>query len=100
MKFSLPKFLKIEGLITELSTGLNRLNLLDNFESMETEVVIPSGVELKIQHALGFIPQRYLIVSHLGNAVISRGTSSWDRTFAYLYNYGPDSATLKVIFYR
>jgi hypothetical protein len=100
MKFNLSKLLKLEDLIRELSIGLKRLNLLDNFDAAEHEVTIASSTEAKIHHGLSFIPQRYLIVSHLGNAVISRGTNEWDLNFAYLYNYGPDSATLKVIFYR
>jgi hypothetical protein len=100
MKFNLSKLLDLQALITELSVGLKRLNLLDNFEAYETEVTVPSANELKIRHNLPFIPQRYVIVSHLGNGVISRGTSSWTRDFAYIYNYGPDSVTLKIIFYR
>lgn len=100
MKFNLSKFLSLQTLITELSIGLTKLNLTDNFEAREIEVVIPATSEAKIQHNLGFVPKRYLIVDFLGNGVISRGTNSWDRTFAYLYNYGTDQATLKVIFYK
>lgn len=100
MKFNISKLLNLQSLIAELSVGLKRLNLLDNFESFEQEVTIASATESRINHDLDFIPSRYLIVSHLGNGVISRGTSEWTRTMAYLYNYGPDSVTLKVIFYR
>jgi len=100
MKFNLSKFLNLQSLISELSIGLSHLNLLTNFDAAEQEITIPSAQGLKIQHGLDFIPTRYLVVSHLGNGVISKGTISWDRNFAYLHNYGPSSVTLKVIFYR
>jgi hypothetical protein len=100
MKFDLSNLMKLKKLISELSVGLNRLNLLDNFEASERVVELDDGVETKVQHGASFIPQRYLIVSLSGNAVISRGTTSWDRTFAYLYNHGPDPVTVKIIFYR
>lgn len=100
MKFNLSNLLNVQALISELSIGLKRLNLVNNFEAKEVEVAVAPAEEARVQHSLGFIPTRYLIVDFSGNAVISRGTSSWDKTFAYLYNYGPNSATFKVIFHR
>lgn len=100
MRFGLEKLRDYRELIKELANGLLKLDLLNNFESFETNVVISATSEKQIRNQLTFIPSRYIIVSQLGNGLITKSSTEWTKNYLYLYNNGAVEVTAKIIFMR
>ena len=101
MKFSLGTIFDLKQLLKELGTGLNRLDLVENFRSFETEVTIAANTEEKIRNQLTFIPNRVIIVKQTGNALVTAGPTAWDSNFVYMKNHdGSNSATVKLLFLK
>jgi len=101
MKFRLVGLTEIKEILRELSVGLQRLTLYENFENMEIGVTIASGAIAKIRNTLTFIPSRYIIVSQEGDGLVTKDTTTpWDLNHVYLINNGSNEVTIKVIFMR
>jgi len=99
MKFSLDNLQNLKLALTELATGLTRLDFIDNFRSFEIEVTIPANTEAKLRNRLTKIPERYIIVKQVGNALVTAGTTPWDINFIYMQNHSAVNAvTVKLIF--
>lgn len=101
MKFSLGTIFELKQLLKELGTGLNRLDLVHNFESFEVEVTIAANTEDKVRNQLDFIPSRMMIVKQTGNALVTAGDTAWTSNYLYLKNHdSTNSATVKVVFMK
>lgn len=98
------KYLRTDLLKTlrELTTGLSRLTLLENFESfLASDVEIGAGVEVKIRHTIGVTPsQRIIVRGGTGAQNIVDGDTNWDSNYVYLKNTGASSVTVSVVFLR
>ena len=99
MKFNIESLGSLKQLIRELSTGLYKLTLEDNFEGFDTTQVITSGSEAKIRNELKFIPTRYIITMQEGNGNVTK-SNTWTSDFLYMTNHGPDSVTVTIRFLR
>ena len=95
-KFNIERIQDVINLTRELAVGLRDLTFSDNFAGTETEVTIAATSEAQIRHNLNKIPTRYIILSQTGNGLVTKGTTEWDSNFAYLYNNGATSVTIKV----
>jgi hypothetical protein len=82
-----------------LSAGLLKLNLVENFESFRVDdVVIAAGATKEITNDLRVVPTSKLIVRQTGNGLVTDGT--WDLNFLRLINNGATTVTISVIFFR
>jgi hypothetical protein len=105
-KSSIQKYLESDlwSWFVELTTGLRRINFLDNFQSFRLdEVSLPVGVEIALPNGLknrdrGAIPTSRLIVRQTGNGVITDGSTPWNADEVFLKNEGPDPVVISVIF--
>ncbi len=100
MKFRIETLKTLKELVRELSQGLQRLTLGDNFQGFETTVVLTATTEVAVRNQLSFIPTRYIIVSQEGNGLITKGTTAWSDNFLYLYNNGAVTVTATIFFMR
>ena len=100
MKFSLENLFDFRQLTRHLATGLNRLDLLDNFEGFEFETTIASGAEAQIRNQLKSIPNHVIITKQTGNGNVTAGDTEWDLDFVYMKNHGPSSVTVKMVFHK
>lgn len=100
MKFNLRPVENLLRLIEELSNGLSKLTLGDNFESFEAEFTVAAGAEAKIRNRLNSIPQQWIVTDIQGDGYLSKNTTEWTRDFVYLKNNGSASVTAKVVFLR
>jgi len=85
--------------LRDLTTGLGRLKLLDNFEGFEAQVSFPGAGEVAIRHNLGFVPSQRIIVRATASDIVD-GDTAWSTSFVYLKKTGSGSATATVIFLR
>jgi len=85
--------------LRDLTTGLGRLKLQDNFEGFEAQVVFAGAGEVAIRHAAGYTPSQRIIV-RASAADIVDGDTAWDENFVYLKKTGAGTATATVIFLR
>jgi hypothetical protein len=88
--------------LKELSVGLQKLSLEDNFDSFKVEVEIPAGEEVKIRNQLRDreVTQRHIVRGNEYSKDIADGETPWDLNFVYLKNYGSGTATATVLFTR
>lgn len=87
--------------LRELRTGLDRLALLENFESFVVTVDIDSSTEVSIRNQFeGGRPSQWFLVDANGDANIVRGDEAWDDDFLYLKNVGSNNATVTVMFLK
>ena len=102
MKFGLAGIDNLLGLIDELITGLNKLSLIDNFESFEVNnKQIKAGQVAKFPNALTVKPSKYIITSQTGDATIAKTDDNpWTSKELYLKNYGTNDVTISVIFMK
>ena len=100
MKFSLGKIPDMRQLIKELTTGLSRLDFLNNFTSFEVEITIDANTEKSIRNELTSVP-KYVIINTIGNALVTKGDTAWSSNFVYLKNHdSTNSATVKAVFFK
>lgn len=85
--------------LRDLTTGLGRLKLLDNFEGFEAQVSFSGAGEVAIRHNLGFTPTQRIIVRATASDIVD-GDSQWSNDFVYLKKTGAGTATATVIFLR
>jgi hypothetical protein len=101
MKFSLENITNIRQLIRHLSAGLEKLNLLDNFETFQVDSLsISAGSEVKVRNQLKSIPSGYIIRFQQGNGLVTAGDTKWSKDFIYMKNHGASPVTLKILFTR
>lgn len=91
---------EIVNLTRQLAVGLRDLSFTDNFTSFKTTVDIPATSELRIRNSLNIVPTEYIIVSQTANGLVTKGTTTWDNNFLYLYNNGSVTVTITVIFFK
>lgn len=101
----IDKYLKVDltRMIKELTTGLNLLTFVDNFQSFEVEVTIINGTELQIRNQFsdGTIPSRRIVIRGGDDSQnIVDGDTDWDANFVYLKNVGSATATATVLFLK
>ena len=83
----------------ELSFGLTRLTLEENFESYIAEdIVISAGAEKQIQYQLpdGKIAKHYISLGQTGNGLVTKGTTAWTAKHLYLTNNGAEEVTITI----
>lgn len=85
--------------LRDLTTGLSRLKLLENFEGFEAQVSFSGAGEVAIRHNLGFIPSQRLIVRATASDIVD-GDTAWSKDFVYLKKTGSGAATATVVFLR
>jgi hypothetical protein len=99
MKFSLDNISSLKQALTELATGLRRLDLLNNFRSFEVDVLIPAASELTIRNQLTKIPSGYIIRKQIGNAVVTASSTEWDINYIHMQNHSlTEDAQVKILF--
>jgi hypothetical protein len=98
VKFRLEGLKDLKSLVKELSLGLRKLTFGSNFDGFTKEVTISATSELAIRNELTYIPNYFIILSQEGNGLITKGTSTWDSNYIYLYNNGAVSVTATVLF--
>lgn len=87
------------GWMKNLSSGLLRLGLVENFEGYRVnDLTIGAGATAQITNPLPFIPSARIIVRQTGNGVITDGI--WDVKTLRLMNNGAVPVTISVIFYK
>ena len=102
MRFALEAAKDLRDLARQLSIGLRKLTIEDNMEILKVEdVVMTASTEVSIDNKLTFIPSQYIITSQAGNALITKGATSWTISTLYLKNNdASNEATITVIFMR
>lgn len=89
----------LAGSLRDLTTGLGRLRLEDNFEGFITIVNFLGSDEVAIRHNLGFVPSQRIILRADSSDIVD-GLNAWDENFVYLRKENPGTATVKVAFLR
>ena len=60
-----------------------------------------ASTEVSIDNKLTFIPSQYIITSQIGDALITKGDTSWTISTLYLKNNdASNEATITIIFMR
>lgn len=92
--------------LRDLSTGLLRIEFLQNFQCFEVDnLTIKAGVEIAIPNQFsrmyrGTIPRYRIIVRQTGDANIIDGDKPWTNDLVYLKNPSGNDAKISVIFFR
>lgn len=97
MKFNLDGIKELRILIQELSNGLFKLQLRNNFEGFEVTETIAANTEVKIRNKMNFIPSRYLIVDKDGGEAVARGSTTWTSDYLYIKNYDATNAVVVTV---
>lgn len=100
MKFNLENLREIKNLVKELSVGLRRLTIRNNFEGFEVDVTIGSSSDVTVRNQLSFIPTRYIILSQTGNGLITKSSTPWTTNFIYFTNNGATQVEAKIFIMR
>lgn len=85
--------------LRDLSTGLTRLKLLENFEGFEARVSFAGAGEVAIRHNLGFTPSQRIIVRSTASDIVD-GDSAWSNDFVYMKKTTGGAATATIVFLR
>ena len=91
--------------LRELTTGLERLDFTNNFESFEILVTLPNNTSTEVQFRGALpnkeIPTRFLVMDRItGPGVPRRGPTPWDGDFVYLVNTTTVATTCRVRFFK
>jgi hypothetical protein len=100
MKFSFENLSKLKELLVELATGMQRLDLNNNFEGFQEDTTILAMNELKIRNKLQYIPTKYIIIDQEGGSLVTRGSTPWTKDFLYMENHGSADVTVSIFFMR
>jgi hypothetical protein len=102
MKFAFETISNFEDLAQVLSTGMDKLDFIENFQAAEITIEgATSGNSIKLRNPLNFVPSRFIIVDQTGNGVVARDeNNNWTTDFLYLYNHGPSTVNLKALFLK
>ena len=108
MRFALDMITDIKELVNELTTGLNRLSLSDNFAGFEKkDLSINAGETARIHNELrDAIPNKFIVVKQQGNGLLTipsankDKTNVWNQKALFLKNNGTETVKITVIFMR
>jgi hypothetical protein len=100
MRFNIENLKEIRKLVKELAVGLRRLAFKDNFEGFEVDITIPASSTISVRNQLPFIPSRYIILSQMGNGLVTKSTIAWTLDFLYFHNNGAAEVTVKIFVMR
>lgn len=86
------------GLIDTLRVVMKNITFTDNFKSQLIEIEIPAGEERSYSHYLNFAVQERIIVSQVGNGIITDviNPDKWNDKIFTLKNNGAVTVTAKV----
>lgn len=95
------RYLSVElaNSLKDLTSGLNKLKLLDNFEGFEATFSFQGNDEQSFRHNIGFIPSQRIIVRADTQDIID-GPTPWSKDYVYLKKNSAGSGTATVIFLR
>jgi len=95
------RYLSVElaNSLKDLSSGLNKLKLSDNFEGFEATFNFNGSDEQAFRHNAGFIPSQRIIL-RATSFEICDGDTPWTKEYVYLKKTTAGSATATVIFLR
>jgi hypothetical protein len=114
MKFSILKVFRGDGTaedvirylsvelansLKDLSIGLNKLKLTENFEGFEATFSFSGNDEQSFRHNVGFIPSQRIILRS-SSADICDGDTAWSKDYVYMKKTSAGAGTAKVIFLR
>lgn len=85
--------------LRDLTIGLNRLKLLDNFEGFEATFSFAGSDEQSFRHNAGFIPSQRIVVRADFSTIID-GPTVWTKEFVYMKKTDAGAGTATVIFLR
>jgi len=92
--------------LRSLRTGLDKLDLVENFESFRVDDLVllggGPGPEIRVRNKLrNVIPSGFFIVDAVGSNNIVRGSvTDWNSNFLFLENASGDDAKVSVIFFK
>jgi len=95
------RYLSVElaNSLRDLTIGLNKLKLLDNFEGFEATFSFAGSDEQSFRHNVGFIPSQRIIVRSSASDIVD-GDTAWSKDYVYMKKTGAGAATATVIFLR
>lgn len=95
------RYLSVElaNSLKDLTSGLNKLKLLDNFEGFEATFSFSGNDEVSFRHNAGFIPSQRIIVRANTQDIID-GPTAWSKDYVYLKKNSAGSGSATVIFLR
>ena len=74
-----------------------RLTFKDNLQSITVSVTIAaSGTDVKVQHALGYVPSGFLPINQNTAAVVYTGVTNWTAQSIYVRGSAAVTATLMI----
>lgn len=85
--------------LRDLSTGLGKIRLLDNFEGFEATFTFAGSDEQSFRHNIGFIPSQRIVVRADFSTIID-GPTAWTKEFVYMKKTDAGAGTATVIFLR
>ena len=102
MKFNLATKADMKQVVRELSNGLNKLDLNDNFTGWQSTVTIAANTEAQIlnQFSDNSVPTKMVIVRQTGNGLVVDSGTPWTTDFVYVKNYGSVTVTVTIIFMK
>jgi hypothetical protein len=84
-------------------TALRTLSFDDNFESFEVEMTIPAASEISVRNQFrdGKVPSFYIVVEHIGEGQIRKGSTTWTAELLYMKNvHATEELTARVRFFK
>lgn len=90
------------GSLAQLQSGLDKINLEDNFLGFEWTGVIAAGEEARIVNKLrnNRVPKGYIVTMLSGSPTLLKGDTEWTGSLVYLKNSsGTDDLTATVFFF-
>lgn len=107
-KSSVVKYIEVDlwSWLKALSTGLLKINFVDNFQSFVVEnLSIAAGKEIAISNQFfesypGTIPTGRIIIRQKGDANILDGDNVWTDSQLYLKNPSANDAVISVLFFK
>ena len=101
MKFNLATKADMAQVVRELSNGLSKLDLNDNFTGWQITSTIAAGAELQLVNQLqSGVPTKMVIVRQTGNGLVTDSGTPWTSDFVYIKNNGSVTVTVTIIFMK
>lgn len=101
-KFNILETIKeISKMGREIAVRMKSLTFSDNFESFEVDIdILANSERANIPNSLKLIPKRYIIVSQVGDGLITKGDTAWNINYISFKNNGSNNVTAKIIVLR
>lgn len=98
--FFLKRLLASDSL-AQLQSGLDSLNLADNFLGFEWQGTIAANTETQIRNKLrnGKVPTGYFVTLLEGSPTLIKGPTAWDERVVYMKNSSATDALTATIFF-